>query len=162
MPTESAHQRPHGILQAAASALARLAEEDQTGSIQGIMLHDGAVVSLCGLLQLDDTTLPMRTRLPIFAALGAIANGNPRCQVAILDRGGLHAFIRAVVSTDEALRNRAVVAILAFRGAVCRRALHSLSILRADCLAVSLSIRCADNVGVHWSVPCRRRTSKAH
>ena len=116
--SESFQKRPRGILEAAASALARLAADDQTGSIQGIMLHDGAVMSLCGLLQLDDTALTTRTRLPVLAALGAIADGNARCQAAILDHGGLDSIIRAAVSTEEALQNRAVVAILSFRGAV--------------------------------------------
>ena len=94
---------------AAASVLARLAADDQTGSICGIMLHDGAVMSLCALLQLDENLLPMRTRLPVLAALGAIADGNARCQAAILDHGGLDFIIRAAVSPEEPIQNRAVV-----------------------------------------------------
>jgi hypothetical protein len=117
--TEQIHARPQAILEAAASALARLAGDDKTGSIQGIMLHDGAVKSLCGLARLNDLLLPIRTRLPVLAALGAIADGNSRTQAAIVEQGGLEQIVQATVSTEDALQNRAVVALLAFHSAVC-------------------------------------------
>jgi hypothetical protein len=115
------HSHMQAVLEAAASAVARIAEHDQTGSIQGIMLHDGLVESLCALVRLDGSLLPLRTRLPVLAALAAIADGNARTQAKIAKHDGLVHIVHAAVSGEEAVQNRAILALLAFHNAVrCR------------------------------------------
>jgi hypothetical protein len=123
--SEDTYLRPRGILEAAASAVARLAERDQTGSIQGIMLHDGLVESLCALAQLDASLLPTQTQLPVLAALAAVADGNARTQARIVKYDGLVHIVHAAVSTQEAVQSRAVLALLAFLHAVRPRSPQS-------------------------------------
>ncbi len=113
--------RSREVVEAAASAVARIAEHDQTGSIQGIMLHDGLVESLCALARLDESLLPLRTRLPVLASLAAIADGNARTQARIVKHDGLLHIVHAAVSAEEAVQNRAVLALLAFYNAVRSR-----------------------------------------
>ena len=105
------------VLEAGASALARLAQDDQTGAIQGIILHDGALLSLCGLAALVGRPEDFRTRLPIIVALGAIAAGNARTQTAIMEAGGLDLLVDAVASAEDKIQSRAAVGLLAFGGA---------------------------------------------
>ena len=70
------------------------------------------------LVQLDEPLLPLRTRLPVLASLAAIADGNARTQAKIVKHDGLVHIVHAAVSAEEALQNRAVLALLAFHNAV--------------------------------------------
>jgi hypothetical protein len=124
--------RSSALAEAAVLMLTRIAEADDSGRLQGLLVHEGLTKTLPEFL---DEDIPVNIRLQCMAALGAIAKGNARAQTAIMEAGGLDGIVATLANPEVVLHQKAAATLVCFQKAPntvqCRMLQQLLSLIES-------------------------------